>query len=191
MLEGIAGSVTGAYQQTLTAKAPQPNRVAARPQELEGEGAEAAKATGETAAENVAGTAARDKIAVPENTAANRARIFTSPDPIVGETATAIERALSGAVKDVNVPIENLSLRLKSEADIMLKSGDVIEVKSRGGKGATAQMINQAKIIGDSGEVIAFGPKLKPFVVKELQGAGFKVFKNLNDLVAYIKSKGL
>jgi hypothetical protein len=56
MLEGIAGSVTGAYQQTLTAKAPQPNRVAARPQELEGEGAGAAKATGETAAGGAAGT---------------------------------------------------------------------------------------------------------------------------------------
>jgi hypothetical protein len=54
--------VTGAYQQTLTAKAPQPNRVAARPQELEGEGAGAAKATGETAAGGAVGTAAKGTV---------------------------------------------------------------------------------------------------------------------------------
>jgi hypothetical protein len=66
MLEGIAGSVTGAYQQTLTAKAPQPNRVAARPQELEGAGAGAAKATGETAAGGAAGTEAKGGMALEE-----------------------------------------------------------------------------------------------------------------------------
>ncbi|WP_133248100.1 hypothetical protein [Comamonas sp. JNW] len=73
----------------------------------------------------------------------------------------------------------------------MLKNGDVIEVKSGGGKGATSQVSNQSQIIGDSGEVIVYGPDLKPSVVKGIQRSGTKVFSNLDDLVSYIKSKGL
>jgi len=73
----------------------------------------------------------------------------------------------------------------------MLKNGDVIEVKSGGGKGATTQVANQAKIIGDSGEVIVYGPDLKPSVIRGIQISGTKVFTSLEDLLAYIKSKGL
>jgi hypothetical protein len=118
-------------------------------------------------------------------------RVFTSTDPIVGSTATAIDKALPGAVKDVNVPIKNSGIGLSSDADIMLKNGDVIEVKSGGGKGATTQVSNQTKIIGESGEVIVYGPDLKPSVIKGMQSSGTKVFTNLDELVAYIKSKGL
>ena len=73
----------------------------------------------------------------------------------------------------------------------MLKNGDIIEVKSGGGKGATTQVANQTKIIGDSGEVIVYGPDLKPSVIKGIQNSGTKVFTNLEELVSYIKSKGL
>lgn len=59
-------------------------------------------------------------------------------------------------LKEVNVPIKNPEVGLSSDADIMLKNGDVIEVKSGGGKGATTQVANQTKIIGDSGEVIVY-----------------------------------
>jgi len=86
-------------------------------------------------------------------------KVFTSSDPMVGDTANAVEQALPGAVKDVNVPIQNTELGLSSDADIMLNNGDVIEVKSGGGKGATTQVSNQSQIVGDSGEVIVYGPK--------------------------------
>ena len=118
-------------------------------------------------------------------------RAFTSADPIVGSTATTIDKALPGVVQDVNVPIKNSAVGLSSDADIMLKNGDVIEVKSGGGKGATTQVINQTKIIGDSGEVIVYGPELKPSVINGIRNSGTKVFVNLDDLIAYIKSKGL
>lgn len=118
-------------------------------------------------------------------------RVFASNDPMVGQTATTIDRLLPGAVKDVNVPIKNPGIGMSSDADILLKNGDVIEVKSGGGKGATTQVANQTKIIGDSGEVIVYGPDLKPSVVKGIQGLGTKVFRNLDDLLAYIRSKGL
>ena len=118
-------------------------------------------------------------------------RVFTSTDPLVGSTATAIDRALPGAVKDVNVPIKNPKISLSSDADIMLKNGDVIEVKSGGGKGATTQVANQVKIIGNSGEVIVYGPDLKPSVINGIRGSGTKVFTNLDELISYIKSKGL
>jgi hypothetical protein len=118
-------------------------------------------------------------------------RVFTSGDPLVGQTATNIEKFLPGSVRDVNVPIKNDAIGKNSDADIMLKNGDVIEVKSGGGKGATSQVSNQSQIIGDSGEVIVYGPDLKPSVVKGIQRSGTKVFSNLDDLISYIKSKGL
>lgn len=118
-------------------------------------------------------------------------RVFVSNDPMVGKTATTIDQVLPGAVKDVNVPIKNSEIGLSSDADIMLKNGDVIEVKSGGGTGATTQVANQAKIIGDSGEVIVYGPNLKPSVVKGIESSGTKVFKRLDDLLSYIKLKGL
>jgi len=118
-------------------------------------------------------------------------RVFTSTDPIVGQTATTIDQVLPGAVKNVNVPIRNNNVGLSSDADIMLKNGDVIEVKSGGGKGATTQVANQTKIIGNSGELIVYGPDLKQSVIKGIQNSGTKVFVSLDDLLNYIRSKGL
>jgi hypothetical protein len=91
MLEGIAGSVTGAYQQTLTAKAPQPNRVAARPQELEGEGAGAAKATGETAAGGAAGIASSE---LTETQAAQGGTVVTSEGTANAATVPGLTQQL-------------------------------------------------------------------------------------------------
>ncbi|MFM0592161.1 MULTISPECIES: hypothetical protein [Paraburkholderia] len=116
--------------------------------------------------------------------------MFTSSDPMVGDTANTLEKALPGTVKDVNVPIQNQTLGLSSDADIMLNNGDVIEVKSGGGKGTTTQVANQSQIIGSSGEVIVYGPNLKPSVVNGIQNSGTKVFTNMNDLLSYVKSKG-
>jgi hypothetical protein len=117
-------------------------------------------------------------------------KVFTSSDPMVGEVATTIEQALPGTVQGVNVPIQNADLGLSSDADIMLANGDVIEVKSGGGKGATTQVANQVQIVGDSGEVMVYGPNLKPSVVNGISNSGTQVFSNTNDLINYIKSKG-
>jgi hypothetical protein len=118
-------------------------------------------------------------------------KIFTSRDPLVGEIATEINKALPGAVLDVNVPIKNRDLKLESDADIMLINGDVIEVKSGRGKGAAKQVRNQQKIIGGHGEVIVYGPNLKDAQSSMLQTDGVKVFKELDALLSYLKSKGL
>jgi hypothetical protein len=118
-------------------------------------------------------------------------KVFTSSDPIVGETATTINSALPGAVSEVNVPIKNPRLNLSSDADIKLSNGDVIEVKSGGGTGTTSQVLNQQQIIGNTGEVIVYGPNLKGSVIKGLQNSGVNVFTNMADLLTYIKSKGL
>jgi RIO-like serine/threonine protein kinase len=67
----------------------------------------------------------------------------------------------------------------------------VIEVKSGAGKGATTQVKNQGEIIGDGKEVMVYGPDLKPSVVKGLERSGVRVFKTLESLIEYIKSKGL
>lgn len=47
------------------------------------------------------------------------------------------------------------------------------------------------RIIGDSGEVIVYGPELKSSVIKGIRNSSTKVFVNLDDLIAYIKSEGL
>lgn len=125
---------------------------------------------------------------VPEVPASRK---FESPDPIVGKTATDLDAALPGAVKDVNVSISNEKIGKNSDADIMLKNGNVIEVKSGTGKGTTTQVKNQGEIIGDGKEVMVYGPDLKPSVVKGLEKSGIKVFKTMNELVEYVKSKGM
>ena len=137
-----------------------------------------------------ANTSAAGSAASGSTTTATAGKIFTSTDPLVGETATTINNVLPGVVSDVNVPIKNATLNMSSDADIQLANGDVIEVKSGGGTGATTQVLNQQKIIGDSGEVIVYGPNLKGSVINGLQNAGVNVFTNMTDLLTYIKSKG-
>jgi hypothetical protein len=135
------------------------------------------------------GIAGRAKVSA-RAPASRKTVLFVSKDPLVGETANAIEKACPGAVKDVNVPIKNPKTGRRSDADIMLRNGDVIEVKSGGGKGTTSQVSSQVQIIGDSGEVIVYGPKMKPSVVVGIQKAGTKVFTSMEELTAYINAKG-
>ena len=103
--------------------------------------------------------------------------------------ATDIETAIPGSVNGVNVPIADTEAGLSSEADISLSNGDLIEVKSGGGKGATSQVADQQKILGNSGEVIVYGPDLKRSVVNGITNNGTRVFKNLDDLISYLKTK--
>ena len=116
-------------------------------------------------------------------------RTFTSTDPLVGDLATKIEAAVPGSVNGVNVSIADVEAGLSSEADISLSNGDIIEVKSGGGKGATTQVANQQQILGDGGEVIVYGPDLKGSVMRGIVNNGTKVFTNLDDLTTYLKSK--
>jgi hypothetical protein len=178
MLEGIAGSVTGAYQQTLTAKAPQPNRVAARPQELEGEGAEAAKATGETAAGGAAGTAAKEGVQ-------NLVSPVTLFNPVFDSATSAAANRLGFTTDEVviNNGVANISIIFTSEvrpSDITAVSNSLLS------QGVQTIEINTGPIINSS-------------IVNRLESAtqsgrkfiGFDVIKTNNPKNMYILKKEL
>ena len=84
-------------------------------------------------------------------------RTFTSKDPTTGKTIT-----------DFDIETDNA----------------VIQVKSGGGKGLTTQMKNTST--ATSKEVIAYGPKLKPSVIKNVEEAGYKVFTTEKELIDYL-----
>lgn len=112
-------------------------------------------------------------------------RIFTSSDPLVGDLATAIDKAIPGKVVDVNRIIKDPSGRILTDLDIELDN-IIIQVKSGGGKGLTTQLENTAKATGKT--VIGYGPDIKSSVLKGAQQKGYEVFTNLDDLLKYIQS---
>jgi hypothetical protein len=141
---------------------------------------------------DVVGAQAAPSLTSEATESASITRTFTAHDPLVGPLATRIEAEIPGSVMGTDMPIGDASLGkgASSDADIALNSGDIIEVKSGGGTGVTTQIQNQMNIMGDSGEVILYGPDLKGSVVKGVSNLGVKVFTSQEDLIAYIKSKG-
>ena len=111
-------------------------------------------------------------------------RIFTSSDPLVGDLATAIDKAIPGKVVDVNRIIKDPSGRILIDLDIELDN-IIIQVKSGGGKGLTTQLENTANATGKT--VIGYGPDIKSSVLKGAQQKGYEVFTNLDDLLKYIQ----
>ncbi|WP_169788046.1 RHS repeat-associated core domain-containing protein [Caldimonas brevitalea] len=92
-----------------------------------------------------------------------KGRVFTSPDPLVGDLATKIDAAYPGHVVGVNVPIHNAAGQLVTDADILLKNG-VVQVKSGGGKGLTSQLQRTEQATGLP--TIGYGPDLKPSILR-------------------------
>jgi RHS repeat-associated protein len=90
-------------------------------------------------------------------------RVFTSPDPLVGQLATKIEAAYPGHVVGVNVPIRDSAGRLITEVDILLRNA-AIQVKSGGGKGLTSQLARTEQATGLP--AIGYGPNLKPSILQ-------------------------
>lgn len=117
-------------------------------------------------------------------TASEGGRIFSSQDPLVGDLATDIDFEYPGMVEDVNRTVKDPLTGLPiTDFDIETDNA-VIQVKSGGGKGLTTQMKNTKR--ATTKEVIAYGPKLKPSVIKSVETEGFKVFTTEKELIAYL-----
>ncbi len=111
-------------------------------------------------------------------------RTFTSKDPLVGDLATNIDATHPGKVVAVNKIVKDPTTG-KTITDFDIETDNaVIQVKSGGGKGLTTQMKNTST--ATSKEVIAYGPKLKPSVIKNVEEAGYKVFTTEKELIDYL-----
>ena len=111
-------------------------------------------------------------------------RTFASKDPLVGELATDIDSKYPGKVVDVNKLVKDPTTG-KTITDFDIETDNaVIQVKSGGGKGLTTQMKNTST--ATSKEVIAYGPNLKPSVIKSVEVAGYKVFTTKEKLIDYL-----
>ena len=111
-------------------------------------------------------------------------RTFTSKDPLVGNLATNIDAIHPGKVVAVNKIVKDPTTG-KTITDFDIETDNaVIQVKSGGGKGLTTQMKNTST--ATSKEVIAYGPKLKPSVIKSVEAAGYKIFTTEEELIDYL-----
>lgn len=120
------------------------------------------------------------------NDCPNNGRTFTSKDPLVGETATEIDKAIPGKVVEVNKIVYRTDGTILTDYDIVLNDM-IIQVKSGGGKGLTKQLIASTE---SSGKIaIGYVPDIKPSVYKEATRNGYKVFTNLDDLINSIKGE--
>lgn len=114
-------------------------------------------------------------------------RTFTSKDPLVGNLATNIDATHPGKVVAVNKIVKDPTTG-KTITDFDIETDNaVIQVKSGGGKGLATQMKNTST--ATSKEVIAYGPKLKPSVIKSVEAAGYKVFTTEKKLINYLGGK--
>ncbi|MFI1352682.1 RHS repeat-associated core domain-containing protein [Streptomyces sp. NPDC020898] len=111
-------------------------------------------------------------------------RTFTSDDPLVGDVANEIEAKYPGLVDDVNVPVNRPDGSTLTDFDVELKNA-VIQVKAGPGKGAGAQVTRTQE--GTDKPVIVYGPKLRPSVVKEVNGRGAIGVPSMDDLLAAVK----
>ena len=115
-------------------------------------------------------------------------RVFTSTDPLVGPLANDIERAMPGSVHGVEVPMGVSGVK-SSDADILMKNSDVVEVTAGGGKGKTSQIMKQLELMGGKGELMLYGPDLGKHVINGVEKLGVKVFTDPNKLIDYMKLK--
>src|SRR5262249_14735013 len=110
-------------------------------------------------------------------------RTFASGDPLVADVANAIEARYPGHVVGVNTLIGPEG-ELGSEADIVLQNA-VIQVKSRGGKGATSQAVASQHFTDLP--VIVYGPNLGIHVQRSLRAQGILVTTDRNVLLQTVK----
>ena len=115
------------------------------------------------------------------------ARTFTSKDPYVGETASAIEAHFPGRVTAVNQDIYSADGKKKLvEVDIVLDN-TAIQVKSSKAKTLIAQMINTKENMNKT--VIGYAPEPKPSsgLIQDAKRKGFRVFTTQNGLLKYLR----
>jgi RHS repeat-associated protein len=110
-------------------------------------------------------------------------KTFTSDDPYVADLANKIEARYPGHVVAVNKPILRPDGTTFTDFDIETQNA-VIQVKSKG-KGLANQMARTETVTNKV--VIGYGPKLKPSVVKEIEGRGGLVTKDESLLLDVLK----
>ncbi|WP_229809833.1 hypothetical protein [Formosimonas limnophila] len=110
---------------------------------------------------------------------------FGSKDPMVNNTANRLNNEIPGAVSGVGVRISGAGRT--SDADVMLTNGVMIEVKSGGGTGINSQVAKQAEIMGGKDKIIVYAPDIGGAAQRQLISNGYKVFRNMEDLIKYIK----
>jgi hypothetical protein len=126
------------------------------------------------------------KAPTPETTTTAPApRTWTSKDPRVGETATAIEAKFPGRVKDLNVDVFRPDGSKLTDFDIELDT-IVIQMKAGTGKRLTEQMTRTAT--GTEKTVTGYTPDLNPTsaLVKGAQAKGLTVLTDLQSLLDFI-----
>ncbi|WP_433307539.1 DNRLRE domain-containing protein [Actinoplanes sp. CA-030573] len=112
------------------------------------------------------------------------ARVFSSPDPYVADTANAIERAYPGHVVGVNRPIRGPNGLMATDADIETNNA-VIQVKEGNARGIVRQMNNTVAVTGKP--VIAFIPDARYGTVRALQRAGHLVTQSRSELIDVVR----
>jgi len=88
--------------------------------------------------------------------------VFASPDPLVGELATSIEKAIPGQVVSINRTVYNAKGKIATDFDIELTNA-VLQVKSGAGKGLTSQLERTAAVTNK--EVIGYGPNIRQSII--------------------------
>ena len=110
-------------------------------------------------------------------------RIFTSPDPLVGDLANSIESKLPGRINNVNRVVKDASGRIVTDFDIELDNV-IIQVKSGGGKGLTSQL--ERTVTATNKTVIGYGPDIRASVIKGARAKGFDIFTNIDSLIEFL-----
>ena len=113
---------------------------------------------------------------------AAKASSFTSPDPLVGDVANAIESKYPGHVEGTNVRLNG--------AEVDIETGNAfIEIKSGGGKKAGSQVTRlQNPINNPKGKpVIVYGPNLRGSVIDEVTRRGGLATRDLDVLLEVLR----
>ncbi|SEH89549.1 MULTISPECIES: hypothetical protein [unclassified Leifsonia] len=110
-------------------------------------------------------------------------KIFTSSDPHVAEAAGAIEKAMPGAVKNVNGDVHMMD-GLSREVDIDLGSL-FVQVKSGNARGLTGQI---QKTVGSTGRTtVGYAPDMPTGAWESAARQGIPIARTPDELVAIVK----
>jgi len=112
--------------------------------------------------------------------------MFSSPDPLVGDLANAIESAHPGSVAGVNVNLTNPNTpnARATEADILLRNGTVIQVKSQGYGGLSGQMQRTASATGQ--RVVGYAPNAPRAAIASGRNTGLEIYTSEAELLAAV-----
>ena len=112
-----------------------------------------------------------------------KSRVFTSSDPLVGDLATKIDKALPGSVNTINQVVKRADGTTLTDLDIVAR-GTVIQVKSGGAKGLVRQI--QRTAAGTGKPTVGYAPTAKGSVLRNAESQGVKIFTHAQDLINHL-----